>query len=322
MSRTLTHTSPWVMRFFAWVQERFPLVQGLLILAMYAALLLAGKAVASPDAVLEVDWRDGAGFFGLWAFFLMLRVFDEHKDYAKDCLHHGDRVLQRGVITLTHLKVVGVIAIAIQLVTSILQDHGVGPATIWWGAVMGWSALMAKEFFIGSWLEKKLTFYATSHMLVMPLAVVWIMAMGGGEEVLTPLVDVAPLLIQGFVAGAMIELVRKTRAPQEERSGVDSYSQRLGLRGAATALIVFCAMHAGAQSWWLVSVLDVPFWVHVIAWLPVAGVVASLAAFLMRPSAKGRARNEAVVGLSVLIGYLLIAASVVSTHMMHLSLQG
>ncbi len=91
----------WPVRMYAWVQERFPLAQGVLILTMYLASALAGRAMTTPAGeALALRPFDVLGFLGLWGFFLMLRVFDEHKDYDKDLHNHPDRVLQRGVITL------------------------------------------------------------------------------------------------------------------------------------------------------------------------------------------------------------------------------
>ena len=42
ITTTLSPSSTWVKRFYAWVEERFPLVQGILIAVMYMASLLAG----------------------------------------------------------------------------------------------------------------------------------------------------------------------------------------------------------------------------------------------------------------------------------------
>src|SRR5215471_10239683 len=190
---SVSRQSPFIQRFFAWINERFPLGNAVLFLVIYAAGLLWGRLL-THDGRLLLSLADVPGFFGFWAFFLMLRVFDEHKDYELDLRNHPQRVLQSGLITLGHLKVVGAIAIAVQLAVSLLADRGFGPTTRVWLVVMAWSALMAREFFVGEWLGKRLVLYALSHMVVLPLALVWIAQMGAGGAELPKIVVLLPLL--------------------------------------------------------------------------------------------------------------------------------
>jgi hypothetical protein len=44
---------------------------------------------------------------------------------------------------------------------------------------------MGKEFFIADWLTRHLTWYAVSHMMVMPLIVWWLANMAMPETTLT-----------------------------------------------------------------------------------------------------------------------------------------
>src|SRR2546421_12460953 len=94
-----------VRRFLSWVHERFPLANGLLYLPLYLAALLLGRRGGALEPF------DAFGFAAAWSFFLMLRVFDEHKDFDSDRALYPQRVLQRGLVTLRHLKIVGVAAI-------------------------------------------------------------------------------------------------------------------------------------------------------------------------------------------------------------------
>lgn len=312
---TLSPSSTWVKRFYAWIEERFPLVQGVLIAVMYAASLLAGRAIGAESLTLGL--ADIPGFFALWAFFLMLRVFDEHKDYEKDLENHPERVLQSGLITLDHLKGVGAIAVLVQLGASILADlesgGAIGAATISWGVVMAWSALMAREFFVGAWLEKRLVLYAVSHMVVMPLAVFWIMQMGLATTWQNFLAAV-PILLVGFFAAASLEVVRKTRAPQEERETVDSYTRTLGMSGAVVTGSALAMASAAAQSWFLAGHLSAPWWLHLGVWCFPILLVSSLVAFRRDPSVSARKRNEGAVALAILGGYLMVLAGILLTH--------
>jgi hypothetical protein len=315
MATNLTEQSSFISRLYAWLNERFPLGHGVLFLAIYAASLLLGRFLSNPGPLVLGAPHVG-GFFGIWAFFLMLRVFDEHKDYALDCHNHPDRVLQRGLITLTHLKGVGAVAIAIQLGASLWIDRGVGIVTLTWLVVMVWSSLMAVEFFCGAWLERRLILYAFSHMLVMPLALLWMTQMGGTGACVAAESQVWMLAALAFVSGAAFEITRKTRGPEEERDTVDSYTKVLGTTVAPVIIMVFLAVGAALELFLLCWIrggsLTWPWYLAVGLALGLALV--SLGRFIGSPSEKGRKVNEAVVSLSMLAAYIVLTVALVTTR--------
>jgi hypothetical protein len=307
---SVSRQSPFIQRFFAWINERFPLGNAVLFLVIYVAGLLWGRLL-THDGRLHVSWADVPGFFGFWAFFLMLRVFDEHKDYELDLRNHPQRVLQSGLITLGHLKVVGAIAIAVQLGISLLADRGFGPSTRMWLIVMVWSALMAREFFVGEWLGKRLVLYALSHMVVLPMALVWIAQMGAGGAELPKVVVLLPLL--SFFSGFAFEITRKTRAPEQERDTVDSYSKVFGTRGAPLVVLALVTAQTAGVGLLLRHVFDgTPNVVWYAAGLPILGVPAfSLLAFRATPTPSAAKRNEAMVAVSTLLSYIVLVAAIV-----------
>lgn len=299
--------SPLPARLLAWAGERFQAVNGVFCMVLYGAALTCGRASApGPLALAPLDI---AGFFAAYAFLLMLRVYDEHKDYELDMKNHPQRVLQRGLITLGHLKVAGALAILLQLVVSLAYDgFGLGAVLQRWLLVFVWSALMAKEFFISEWLGKRLVLYAVSHMVVMPMSVLWMVQMGAGQG---PLPRAAWLLAGlSFLSGSAFEIGRKTRAPQDERETVDSYSKTLGLSGAVAALLTVSAM-AGALLLWLLSEVGGALSPLGIAAALVAAAlpVAPLLRFLRAPSSKGAKLNEAALGMQALICYVALSGT-------------
>lgn len=306
---SLSRQSSFIARFFAWINERFPLGNAVLFLVIYAAGLLWGRLL-THDGRLHVSAADIPGFFGFWAFFLMLRVFDEHKDYELDCKNHPQRVLQSGLITLRHLKVVGAIAICVQLGVSLFVDRGLGPITRVWLVVMAWSALMAREFFIGEWLGKRLVLYAVSHMVVLPMALVWIAQMGAGSTPLPIVVALLPVL--SFFSGFAFEITRKTRAPEQERETVDSYSKVFGTRGAPLVVLVLVIFQTAGVGLLLRQVFDgAPNVLWYAAALPIVVVPAiSLLSFRAAPTPGGAKRNEAMVAISTLISYVVLIAAI------------
>lgn len=310
MAKEISPDTALPLRFLAWMNERFPFDHGILFFVLYATALMTGRLTAGAGAV-TLGPADLVGFVPAWSFFLMLRVFDEHKDYASDCALYPDRVLQRGLITLTHLKVAGGLAITAQLVGSLWIDGGVGPVTLWWLGVFGYSLLMAKEFFIGEWLSKRLALYAVSHMVVMPIAMVWMAQMGAAS--VSPTATVALLAGLSFLSGGAFEVARKMRAPDEEREGVDSYTKILGVGGAPILVLVILAASTAIQVVLLLAIFGGPaHW----GWYVVLGAGLALPAvtllrFRGAPTAKARKLNELLVSMSMLTSYLVVITAIV-----------
>jgi len=303
----------------AWAMERFPARNGVFFATMYATALLVARAAATPGPV-SVGWGDVPGFLALWAFFLLLRVFDEHKDFAADAVAHPDRVLQRGLITLRDLDVVGAAAVLLQLGVSLWRDAGVGVAMGWWLASLAWSVLMAREFFAPRWLRARLVPYALSHMVVMPLLVLWVMAMGSPAAVHAPrAATLAPVVLMAalaFAAGLAVEVARKIRAPEDERPMADSYTRALGIRGAMR-LLLSATLTAALLAGWLATRLAGDGSVA----LPSAAVglgcalaVWAAASFARRPDGGRAKRVEGAVGLAVLLAHLLVAVTVLGAR--------
>lgn len=307
MDTTATRPAPLGAHLYAWVQERFPLANGLLFFVVYAAALLLGRSAGGGPVALRLG--DLGGFAAAWAFFLMLRVFDEHKDYDNDCRLYPERVLSRGLVTLGQLKVVGAIAIAVQLGVSLAVDGGVGPVTLRWLVVMGWSALMLREFFVRRWLSRHLVVYAVSHMIVTPLSIVWLAQMGAGGAPL----DRAVWAYAGmsFLFGFCFELARKMKAPDEERAAVATYTSLYGVWRVAFAISVLWALATVTLAFVLVDdgvVATSPsLWAGVVALALPASL--ALERFAHRPTARAAKVAQAIVGLSMLAANGTIVAT-------------
>ena len=308
---TLTLASPWPARFMAWVHQRFALPNALLFFILY--LTVAVVARAGQEGAVALGLADVVGCLVTWSFFLLLRVFDEHKDYALDCKNHPQRVLQSGLITLDHLKIVGGVALVLQVTYSLARDGGVGATSIAWIAMFVWTCLMGKEFFVEAWLNRHLTWYAVSHMLVMPLVVWWLANLAvPGVALSLPL---EALMLLAFVSGFCFEITRKTKGPEEERDTIDSYSKIFGTQGSAFVVTGLVTAMVANQVW-LITLLTTafPVWAGVILALFWALGLKQLASFIKTPTAKGREKNEAAVALTMLAGYAVVIAVVLLAH--------
>lgn len=219
------------MVLFAYLRERFPIPPYALLVALFYA---AGASFSTKLGGGQVLYW--AAPIVLFAFF-HLRVFDEHKDYAKDLETHPERLLSRGVVTLRMLKIWGAVAILAQIGLA----AAAGPdAVAAWGAMFVFTLAMRVEFGIGTWLNRHILLYALTHNPVVGLLAVLIWATTGATW------DNAYLWFVAAVSfGSLgLEIGRKTRLQHEEVPGVASYSSEHGRLRAGLYVYSCIAMAA------------------------------------------------------------------------------
>ena len=219
------------MVLFAYLRERFPVAPYALLVALFYAaganfaVTLGGGAVRFWTAPVL-----------LLAFF-HLRVFDEHKDYAKDLATHPERLLSRGVVTLRMLKVWGAMAVLGQVVIAAWA----GPRSLAaWTAVFAFTLAMRVEFGLGALLNRHIVLYALTHNPVVALLGVFAWATTGATWNWAYLWFIAAISFGSLG----LELGRKTRLPNEEVPGVESYSSVHGRLRAGLYVYTCIAMGA------------------------------------------------------------------------------
>lgn len=301
----LTLQSPLRQRLGAWFNERFPPANALLFVILYLTCVVIARQLQGQ---ITLSFADLIGALVAWSWFLLLRIFDEHKDYQIDLHNHPQRILQSGLITLGHLRLLGALAIAGQLLWSLYLDQWQpGAATLAWAMMFAWTCLMGKEFFCGAWLEKHLTLYAFSHMLVMPLIVWWLANLGAPGLSLSA--SMGWLMALAFVSGFAFEITRKTKGAEEERDSVDSYSRIFGARGAVIVILLLALAMLTIQLllvWKLAGML--PLWALIILIMALGLPLLTLKRYWQQASEKARKHNEAAIALLMLIGYAVTIA--------------
>ena len=218
--------------FRQYTAERFPVGPYLVLIAAMVAGASASVSAGSL-APVSLGLRSAVSVLLLLLAFFHLRVFDEHKDYAKDLLAHPGRVLSRGVVTLADLRIACAVAIALELALGAWLGRD---AFLWVVAALAFSVAMRFEFGAGAFLNRHIVLYALTHNPVVGLL---IMAVTSG--ILGTTSSSLPVLV--YVALASVtslgfEVGRKFRALQDEKPGQDTYTQALGIPQAATLLIV------------------------------------------------------------------------------------
>jgi 4-hydroxybenzoate polyprenyltransferase len=306
--QSVTFNDSTAKRIVAWMNERFPFSNALLFFILY--LTSAAVARSALDQDIKISLLDVFNCLITWGLFLVIRIFDEHKDYDLDVLNHPQRILQSGLITLKHLRVLAAVSITAQLMFSLYLDgFTLGSATISWLIMFGYLCLMGVEFFCGEWLEKRLTLYAFTHMMIMPLTVFWLANIATPSaditDVLTPSIYIMMLL--AFVSGFCFEIARKTRGPEEERETVDSYSKIFGTQGSAYVVIGLITSMLISQALLLLFLGVEYIWAYSIALVVTyALAIKQVLSFVSAPSLKGREKNEAAIAINMLVGYLVI----------------
>ena len=230
-------------RLWIYQAERFPLAaHGLLV----AALVLGCAGFATAGAAWPNGWVLAAAFVATLGFFLQLRIFDEFKDAADDAAYRPYRPVPRGLVSLRELRLVGLVVGALQLALTLWVDGAALPYLL-----LAWSAmgLLGREFFMGEWLRSRPLVYLFSHMIILPLLLLYCMAL---VWPVGPPPGLGWFLGAGYANGMVFEIGRKLRAPQDEEQGVETYSALWGIGPASLAwwLAVVaagvCAVLAGA----------------------------------------------------------------------------
>ena len=257
-----SNLEPLPVRFARYLNERFPPIANvLLILVYYSSNQFLAKALTDPGTMHYDRWSF-LGMLMLVCFFFHIRVFDEHKDYEEDCRYFPNRVLQRGLITLRHLKIAGAIAITTGLVIAALRGK---EALTAWAIAFGFTLLMLREFFARDFLKRHFLLYATSHMLVMPLLSVLVFSFATKRWPWEAPPWFWVYAFVGFFVTFNWEVSRKIRAPEEEIDGVESYTKIFGTFGAAnlvliiraidTALVAAVGWHLGVSNWFYIALI-------------------------------------------------------------------
>lgn len=248
------------IRLGAYLSERFPLLgHGVLIFSFYSSNQFLAHVLDQPGEPMRYDFRSICGYLTLLCFFLHLRIFDDHKDYAADCRHFPDRVLQQGVVTLGDLKILGIAAIVLEFTLAAICGYATVIALL---AAFVFSVLMLKEFFVAEWLKRRFLVYASVHMLIMPLLSLVVFSFATGEYIWHASGWYWLYSFVGFFVAFNWEVSRKIRAPEEEVEGVDSYTRLFGTYGAAflvlvirvidTGLVTLVGWHLGLSVWFYV----------------------------------------------------------------------
>ena len=216
------------MRWWSYQKERFPiLANGLLIAAFSSCAIFYSSSLA--NGTLPSLSMFCVAFATCFLFFLQLRIADEFKDAEEDATYRPHRPVPRGLVTLRQLGIVFILAALIQLTLALLLSPRLLIILIFAWAYL---ALMSVEFFCRDWLKARPITYLWTHMLIMPIVDLYATACYWQPTLSTPPSGLTWFLAASFTNGLVIELGRKIRLPENEQTGVPTYSKLWGQQKA------------------------------------------------------------------------------------------
>jgi 4-hydroxybenzoate polyprenyltransferase len=219
-------------RFCTYQKERFPIFgHGPLILsfsfcAVSLSSLLRGNRSVPPLTELAV------AFVTSFIFFLQLRIADEFKDFEEDSKYRPYRPVPRGLVSLRELAVIFALGCGAQALLAVWLHPRL---IIILAVVWIYLAAMSKEFFVAEWLRRRPVTYMVTHMAILPLVDLYATSTDWLSTIGRPPHGLIWFLVASFFNGMVIEIGRKIRSPQDEETGVQTYSVVWGRRGAVLA---------------------------------------------------------------------------------------
>jgi 4-hydroxybenzoate polyprenyltransferase len=235
---------PFIKRFWTYLSERFALLPHVLMISAFTFSAASYSRISRGSEDI-IPWAFlVTGIITSFCFFLLLRIFDEFKDFDKDSIYQSYRPVPRGLISLKELKWVAIVIITLQI---ILNAIIMPVMLIAYALVMIYMAVMTKEFFLKDWILKHPVIYMITHMLIMPLIDFYTTGLDWINADSSPSKGLIFFLLVTFLNGIVIEIGRKIRAPECEETGVETYSFLWGYKKATVIwLIVITATFIAA----------------------------------------------------------------------------
>jgi 4-hydroxybenzoate polyprenyltransferase len=300
-----------VNRWIIYQKERFPLHQhGPLVFAFSFSALIFSRLLRGEFS-LPSPGQTSVAFFTALLFFLQLRIADEFKDFEEDSRYRPYRPVPRGLVNLRELATVFALCAILQLLLALWLYP---PLLILLGITWLYLAAMSKEFFVRDWLTARPITYLWSHMLIMPLIDLYATSCDWlYHGAVRPPNGIIWFLVVSFFNGVLIEFGRKIRAPEDEETGVNTYSALWGPTIATRAWLGVLTLNLCAAA--LAASRTQTLAITLIILIPAYLAAFILAArFLQSRAPKAAKRIELASGLWTLAMYLTLGPVALGVH--------
>jgi 4-hydroxybenzoate polyprenyltransferase len=290
-----------VNRWWIYQRERFPIFAHTPIIAAFSLSAVSYSALIRGAHHLPAWQPCVVAFASSFLFFLQLRIADEFKDFEEDSRYRPYRPVPRGLISLRDLGWLWAGCILLQLALA----RWLAPRLIVL-LLLTWLylGLMSKELFARRWLKARPITYMVTHMAIMPLVDLyttscdWVPA-----GAVRPPSGLLWFLLVSFFNGMVVEIGRKIRSPQDEETGVETYSFLWGRRNA---ILVWLSMMACTGGFAYVAAQGIGFARPVLILLLILFLAAlAVGVYFLQGSVPKRGKYvEAMAGVWSLLMYL------------------
>jgi 4-hydroxybenzoate polyprenyltransferase len=215
-------------RWATYFSERFPPLQYAIALGVFSFATLAYSAASAGLSRFPGAYASFIALLVAFLTFLQLRIHDEFKDFEEDSRYRPERPVPRGLVTLESLSRLGLFAAGVQFVLSATLGT---PQVVLLIAILAYSWLMRFEFFVRPWLKRHAGAYLLLHMLIVPLITLYVALCGAAVAI----ERLGWYLAFCYFSFCVFEIGRKVWAPDEERTGVETYTAMWGRHRAVAA---------------------------------------------------------------------------------------
>ncbi|WP_417611708.1 UbiA family prenyltransferase [Owenweeksia hongkongensis] len=216
-------------RLYIYQKERFPLLLNLVSVSVFTFSAVSYSIICGGNSDFITIKDFVVGVFVTYTLFMLVRIFDEHKDRVEDAKFRSYLPVPRGVVSLSELRNVGIL-IGVLQITAILVFQ---PSMIWLQLmVLAYLSLMAVEFFVPKYLKSRQILYITSHMFIIPLIDIYSSGLDWNLKGESPHIGLLFFFVVSYMNGLVLEFGRKMRSKENEEVGVVSYTGLYGLKRA------------------------------------------------------------------------------------------
>lgn len=216
-------------RWWIYQRERFPVFAHGLLIAAFSFSAISFSSLLRGDVSLSNPKKFIVGFLTAFIFFLQLRISDEFKDNEEDSKYRPYRPVPRGLVKLSELAFIGIGGGCIQLILALWLDYRIVPFLLF---VWLYMLLMSKEFFVCEWIKRQPVIYMATHMIIIPFIDFYAASCDWRPVQNYPPTGLAWFIGASFFNGMVVEIGRKLRAPEQEETGVETYTFLWGRKKA------------------------------------------------------------------------------------------
>jgi len=217
--------------FYSYQKLRFPLF--ILVLSLLPVTLSSVTAVGIKSSLLSIT---SVLFLSIF-YILHIRIGDEHRDFEHDNLHHKNRPIQKGLITLADLDKIDFFVTFLFIFLLVFFGFN---AFVFGLFMFVFTYAARKEFFLAEKLRSHFFIYNFINLFQTVLLQVLVYIIFAGKLPITHLVAFHFTFI--YIGTLIFEFIRKIYIPGTDGTGKDTYTWYLGFDKAISIYVILALL--------------------------------------------------------------------------------